>query len=482
MPNYVKFLRGTHAAYNALSNKDDDTLYFVYEEDKASAELYLGDKLIAGGSVAGGASALEELSDISLDNVQDKDLLVYDGTAEKWVNKTLDNAISTMVGSTSGSSGQAGLVPAPEAYSDFRYLRSDGTWAEIKYEPQIFVAENSEKANHVELIQSIVVNSTILKGDMFIVKDPIADRFQHTAYVYDGAKWVAMDGNYNAENVYFDEDFIFTEAIGTVEIPEAGNVTVAANGKNLKEFFASIFAKEAAPEVVDPTVSISLAATGTSFEVGTVYNPGYAVSFTPGSYEYGPDTGITATFAVEDSNGNTSVDAAGTFASFTIGTDTEYSISVSAEHTEGAIPMSNLGNPAPDSKIAANTLTASIAAPVKGYRKSFYGTLTEKNALDSDAIRGLAKSSTSAMRNGSSFSINVPVGALRVVIAYPDTLRDLSSVLDKNDSNANIVSGFGEPEIIAVYGANSYDAINYKVYKMDFANPYDAANVFTVTI
>lgn len=105
MPNYVKFLRGTHAAYNALSNKDDDTLYFVYEEDKASAELYLGDKLIAGGSVAGGASALEELSDISLDNVQDKDLLVYDSTAEKWVNKTLDNAISTMVGSTSGSSG-----------------------------------------------------------------------------------------------------------------------------------------------------------------------------------------------------------------------------------------------------------------------------------------------------------------------------------------------------------------------------------------
>ena len=144
--------------------------------------------------------------------------------------------------------------------------------------------------------------------------------------------------------------------------------------------------------------------------------------------------------------------------------------------------MSNLGNPAPDSKIAANTLTASIAAPVKGYRKSFYGTLTEKNALDSDAIRGLAKSSTSALRNGSSFSINVPVGALRVVIAYPDTLRDLSSVLDKNDSNANIVSGFGEPEIIAVYGANSYDAINYKVYKMDFANPYDAVNVFTVTI
>jgi hypothetical protein len=42
-----------------------------------------------------------------------------------------------------------------------------------------------------------------------------------------------MDGNYRADNVYFDEDFIFTKPIGTVSIPSSGNKTVSAAGKNL---------------------------------------------------------------------------------------------------------------------------------------------------------------------------------------------------------------------------------------------------------
>lgn len=389
-----------------------------------------------------------------------------------------------MVGSTSGSSGKAGLVPAPEATEKFRYLRNDGVWAEIEYEPQIFSRENDEKLNHTELIQNTTVNSTLLKGDMFIIKDPIAEnKYQHTAYIYDGSKWIAMDGNYSAENVYFNDDFIFTEAIGAVEIPASGNIIVPAAGKNLKEFFASIFAKEVAPTVTNPSLSISLASSTTSYEVGTVYTPGYSVSFNPGSYEFGPDTDITATLRVEDSNGNSSVDAAGSFGSFTISSDTEYKISVTADYTEGAIPLSNLGNEYPSSKIESGVLTASTLTAVKGYRKSFYGTLTEKaETLESDDIRNLTKSSSSVLVNGSSFAINIPVGTLRVVIAYPATLRDMTSVQDKNDSNSNIVSGFGAPEIIAVEGANNYEAINYKVYKMDFANPYDAANVFTVTI
>lgn len=48
MANYVKFLRGTPAAYANLPNKDNDTLYFIYEEDEASSLLYLGSKLITG--------------------------------------------------------------------------------------------------------------------------------------------------------------------------------------------------------------------------------------------------------------------------------------------------------------------------------------------------------------------------------------------------------------------------------------------------
>jgi hypothetical protein len=116
-----------------------------------------------------------------------------------------------------------------------------------------------------------------------------------------------------------------------------------------------------------------------------------------------------------------------------------------------------------------------------GYRNSFYGTLTEKSELTSEIIRGL-KASGRALSNNSTMSVNIPVGAMRVVIAYPATLRDMTSILDKNDSNSNIISGFVGPQTIAVNGANGYSAIDYKVYYMDFADPYNASNVFTATI
>ena len=44
----------------------------------------------------------------------------------------------------------------------------------------------------------------------------------------------------------------------------------------------------------------------------------------------------------------------------------------------------------------------------------------------------------------------------------------MTEVLDVNDSSANIISGFNaEPIIVKVEGKNGYDAIDYKVYKID---------------
>ena len=85
----------------------------------------------------------------------------------------------------------------------------------------------------------------LIKNDIFVVKTLIAkDKYSFTAYTYDGTKWCAMDGNYNAENIYFDKDFIVTEAIGTIQSLTNGQATLAANGKNLKQVLADLFAKE----------------------------------------------------------------------------------------------------------------------------------------------------------------------------------------------------------------------------------------------
>ena len=54
-------------------------------------------------------------------------------------------------------------------------------------------------------------------GDTGIVKTLIKDdKFSYTGYVYSETGWTAMDGNYNAENVYFDENIIVTRNVGNV--------------------------------------------------------------------------------------------------------------------------------------------------------------------------------------------------------------------------------------------------------------------------
>lgn len=486
LANYVKFRRGSAEAFKLIDKTalEMDTLYFIYDEDEDTADLYLGSKLISSGdgTTGGGASSLAELSDVILNSeLRDKDFLVYDssiGAKGAWVSKPLSDAISIMVGATTNSDGQIGLVPAPVAGPANRYLRSDGTWATIN--TQVFEFVNTKNLQHNSLIAQATQGAHIVNGDIVIIKDLIADdKYVHTAYVHQNGNWIALEGNYNADNVYFDEDFIFTEAIGTVEIPESGNTVVEAAGKNLKEFFSTLFAGEKDPEVTMPSATMVLQSALTA-EVGSTYTPNYAITFNKGLYSYGPDTAVTATYNVTDSNGKINSVASGKMDSFIIEDDTEYTISATVNYSDGAMPFNNLNHIVEEKQIQSGSIELTTNT-VRGYRNAFYGTFNTKQDLTSDSIRSLFKSNKT-MTDGSTMTINVPVGAMRVVIAYDANLRDLTSVFDKNDSDANIVSGFGQPKIIEVEGADGHSGIDYKVYTLDFANPYDTPNVFSITI
>lgn len=378
------------------------------------------------------------------------------------------------------------MVPAPKAGQQHLFLRGDGTWAEVTSTPSgpsnnnIFTVVNDRKAQHADLIKEATTDATLAKNDIFIIKDVISEgKYQHTAYVYDGSNWTAMDGNYSAENVYFTEDFVFTEDIGTVNVT-GGSTTVSATGKNLKEFFSSIFAKEANPTVNQPSASIALNPGTVAYEVGTSYTPKYTINFNPGSYQYGPATGVTATYAVSDTNGNSANTLTGSFEAFTIGDDTAYKVSVDTTHTDGAIPKTNLGNPYEAGQIKAGTLRTASTPIVKGFRNCFYGTLTEKGELTSDIIRGL-KATGKAVSTNTALNINIPTGAMRVVFAYPASVRDAVSVKDVNGMNAEIVSSFAMSKV-NVEGLNKYAAQEYKVFVLDYAVPATEANTYKVTI
>lgn len=316
---------------------------------------------------------------------------------------------------------------------------------------------------------------TPVKGVDYFTPEEIAEVAQQAAELVEIPEIEQLD----AEKVVFSEDLLTTTAIGNIKLTN-GQATIPAAGKNLKQVFETIFVQEKNPAITQPSVQITFNQ-AKAYEVGTVVAPAFSAKLSPGSYSYGPATGVVATaWEVSDTDDNTAATASGSFPALTVEDETSYKITAKASYEAGTVPLTNTGNEYTDGQIKAGSKSATSGA-VTGFRNSFYGTLDEKSDLASGIIRGLAGVSGAALSNGSTFDVAIPVGALRVVVAYPATLRDISSIKDVNGMNAEISSSF-TPQTVQVEGANGFQAIDYKVYILDFANANDTANTFKVTI
>ena len=133
LSGYVKFLRGTPAAWESISTKDADTLYFIAEEGATRGTLYLGNKLISSG--VNNTYYLTDLEDILINNGIPSDaVLVYNETISKWEPVALETAIASVIGVMTGATAQddglSGLVPQPLAGEQGLFLRGDGDWAD----------------------------------------------------------------------------------------------------------------------------------------------------------------------------------------------------------------------------------------------------------------------------------------------------------------------------------------------------------------
>ena len=323
---------------------------------------------------------------------------------------------------------------------------------------------------------------TAKKNDICIVTEQIGetDKYSRTAYIYDGSTWVACDGNVNAENVYFAQDLVTTSAVGNITLTN-GQATIAAAGKNLKQVFDTIFVKEKNPSITQPSVSVS-APNNKAYEVGTSVTPTYTATLNAGSYQYGPATGITATsWNVTDTDSHSASTNSGQFDAFTVGDTTNYRITAVANYGDGAVPVTNVGNEYAAGQIKAGSKTGN-SAYITGYRRGFYGTITTKDGeLNSTLVRGLTSKTSATPAAGNTWNLAVPAGALRVVFAYPATIRDVNSVLDVNGMNAEIKTAFTK-YTVDVEGANGYTAISYKVYVMDMAEAATVANTYKITL
>lgn len=361
-------------------------------------------------------------------------------------------------------------------------LRGERNLAQANYyDGELQVVEGVAETQ-AAAIARVTKGATLIKNDVCVIREKLfEDKYSHTAYVYDGSAWRAMDGNYNAENVYFDQNLVFTKEVGYVKPDASGSATVATEGKNMKQVLEMLFAKETNPSATLPNLTLS-APQNTSYEVGTEVTPQYSLSFTPGSYTYGPATGITATYSVTNSDlEEAQTTSSGVFKKITVGDDTSYTITATADYTEGAIPVSNLGNPVAAKRIPAGSATKTSSA-LTGYRSFFYGASTA-NELNSTAIRNLKNGGKTKATTLSNYAANSVEGAKKVIVAIPATESiGVKNVILPSAMNADVTSQFVlQEKRVQVAGKNGYTPADYKVWVYEPAS-LDPSEVYTITL
>lgn len=388
-------------------------------------------------------------------------------------------------------------------------------WNDLEY------ANECERAAHYEVIptdaqtddEAIAAKLAELGvaakvDDLVIVKREIADdKKSHTAYIYNGTAWAALDGNYSAANVFLPNKITLAGDYGLDsrkdKITSIGNLRIGDTieaGTSLQSLFMDMLSQRLQPSATPtaPAASITLYTDGSTkkttagaVEVGTTINPYFVASLSAGSYTYGPATGVTATSYSVTSTGRKTVDgattdtvedsattASGAFDSFVVDDDTSYKVSVSIPHNEGVAAHDNLGDPAnPEVKIAAGTKTAN-SGTVSGYRAWFCGYKNGDNALaDATAITGSQVRALGNSANGSWKSSMDVTQMKQMFFAAPAGKGYKPVIKDSKTTAPQTVKG---PITVSVEGKDGFDAIDYDVWYV--ANTAAASGSATLNI
>lgn len=317
------------------------------------------------------------------------------------------------------------------------------------------------------------------KGDMaVVVRTFVEGKQSYTAYIHDGTGFKAMDGNYSAENVYFDKDLKLTEAFGRYKPDASGSVKVPSTGQSVYSLIDDAFSQSRNPTTTQPSASVSITANSGTFEIGTKKNLTYSASLNTGAYSYGPTpTGVSATTYTATCDGKTLTGATGTFEN--IVADGTKKISISIAHSAGSIPKTNKGADYADGQIKAGTKTATSSQVLIGVRYMFWGPMTEDVALNSANIRALAHKEESKAKTLATFGPGD--NAVKVVVAVPAG-RKITKVLLTSSMNADITSSFAkQTSTVSVEGAQGYAGTAYDVYVYQPAS-IDKGERYAITI
>ena len=452
-------------------------------------------------------------------------LVLRNDTAANW--EAVKDTATLMVGEM-GVESDTGLFKIGKMIQEEGQEPRLATWGELEYGND--VPDLSSVTNNVKIATTFEgLGSGAVVGDMGIVKsvvyenesDATQNKYSYTAYVWNGTAWEAMDGNYDANNVYFKEDITLAgsyTAVGNVTKSSTTSTgTLSAAGKSLSQVMQSIFTKELYPatgsSINKPTISLSGDADA-SGEVGTSFTlPTVTVKVDDvGAYTYGPATGIkftTGNLTIAQGAVSTSTNKKSNESDFvanstmslqatdtsTLYTDSakSYEFNASGSYTQGAAPKTNLGNELDTDDSSAEAIakwtyripagsTTATKRTIKrtGYRYMFAGGTTA-TTVDSAVIRGFsAKKNSKPTSESAALEFTAAGGTTKVICAFPNgwtgtpyfEMFGLAWAENSNfkaKDNVNVADARGTNADGTLNGAMAY-----KVYAWELETPLEA--------
>ena len=303
-----------------------------------------------------------------------------------------------------------------------------------------------------------------------------------TAIVDNSYEGLKTDVAYSADTVdnlfnVVNDDIVLADEFKVTGV-SVGNLTDGTKipaGTSVLEVLQKMLQKQIPPSYVKPSLSIS---GGQVVESGTNVTP----TITP---NYVKKDGGDVTQYVLRKNGQEAVNSP-TLKQHTeeapiqIGDGITLYYDATANYADGPIKNDNFNEPYPEGSIKADSVNSG-RVNYTGQRKRFWTTDSESTIPStSDDIRA-CKNSALNPQNGNQFNVVIPAGGTRAIFAYPETLRDVSSVKYVELGNGEVKDTF-QKYIIKVAGANGFEPINYKVYVYISAVPAAGQMTYTVTI
>ena len=307
----------------------------------------------------------------------------------------------------------------------------------------------------------------IKQGDILILTN---SQNIKSAYYWYQDDWVACDGNVDASKVIMPFDITLAGSytkVGNLSKDEKGIATFETKGKSVAATLQEILSKREQPKITS-NPSVSLTSTSGAKEVGTKITPTWSATFNAGAYTYGPATGVIASEWEISDGTNTASTASGEFPEIIVSDNTNYKITAKVIYTEGAIAKDNLGDPSnPVVQITANS-TSKTGSAITGYRSWFMYIGTDcTSAIDTNFIRTYAtnKGASPSTQN----NVRISQGTKRVLVAIPANSKNLTSVIDIDGMQLDIIEKFVKTSI-NIEGSNGYNAITYNVWVIENPN------------